>query len=156
MKHLLLPRNAEQAEDSFLLSDLTPTQVLRWEACKTHHNFLGFQKKQLVSYTLLFGKPSIRCVLTCTSLDVTLKDGLESTWEHEDGKVLHVGYRPVEVSPGCFLYHPRESLVTFLEYNQKFNARFALSCKTPYPPRDYREGVHYLAERAIFTKNFQG
>jgi len=138
------------------LSTLTPEQLSRWESCRAFHRFAGFQQKEILLYRLLFGQPYIQDVLTCVDLQVSLREGLESTWKDRQGRFLNLGYSPVELAEGCFVFHPQNSLVTYLEYNGKYNARFALHCKTKLAPRDRHEGVSYLVERAIFTKNFPG
>ncbi len=134
----------------------TEAQLSRWYECSSQHNFAGHQEKKLVIHSLFCGYPSVQDTLTCKSIDLSMRDGITTTWERGDGEVFTLSYAPIEVGVGCFIYHPAHSQVVFSEYRNRYNAKFSLAARTTLKPSVKKDGCVYLMEKFSFDNLYPG
>lgn len=156
-----LPENASKrikeertVADIAAYSSLTGEQLAKWELCRSTHRFMAFKSKQLVVYRLDGAAPEILDTFTNTSLSIDLSRGLESTWQGLDGKEILVGHKPLEVAPGCFLWHPKHNTLEYVDWKGGKSLRFSAMWRTAFNPAKKVPGHVYLIEAIAFARNF--
>lgn len=133
-----------------LMTSLPVATKDRWDSVNSSHKFFAHQGKEVVSYLLVNGKPSVTNVMTCETVEVSLPLGLTSTWSDNGGNILTIGYTPVEVEENCFLYHPKSSHLESVMYHGEPSLKFSMLYSTARNPGSLRDGLYYLLERAVF------
>jgi hypothetical protein len=138
--------------------NLTPPQFRRWNKCESGHRFMAYPEKQLVVFTLDDDLDLDRhATLTCSWLTLHPYDGMLSTWKVADSEqAFLVGHVPVEIYPGCFLFHPKVSEVTYATTESVSNIRFSMAYRTQSNPKNRRAGGRYILEKSFFKDMFDG
>ena len=139
--------------DELASLNLSRDSLSRWNACRSSMRFMSFIDKELIAYRVLFGKAQILNRFKCHSVSMTGPKGMSSVWFSEDSQFT-VGYAPVEVYEGCFMFHIRNTSVEYDQYKGKFGVRFSMRYKTLLNPHSKAEGSVFLLERAVFDSIF--
>jgi hypothetical protein len=136
---------------------LSQPAIDRWEAGRSAHRFAAYKDKQLVVFSLFYGEPQTKRVLTCTEVGLSIDNGLSSVWSDGEGHKIEVGHTPVEVAPSVFLWHVFHSSVSYLPHKGNFEVKLPLAYRSAHNVHKHAvDGVTYILERAVFDSTFPG
>ena len=142
------------AADIAAYKNLSGEQLQRWERCKSAHRFMAFDSKVVVAYKLNGQNPEVINTFTSAGLSVTLENGLESVWTDSTGKILIVRHHPIEIAPGCFMWHPKHNTLELVDWKGGKSLRFSAMWRTALNPNRKVSGEVYLSEKLAFDRNF--
>lgn len=139
-------------------------ELERWNLCKASGLMTVFKGRKLTAYSLGYrpgsdpARRKLRATLlnTFTNLGVSVScsGGLESAWLDKNGKEINLNYKPLEVAPMCYLWHPRSSAIELADYGGKRSLCFSVMWATELEPETKKESRIYLTDRP-FTINEQ-
>lgn len=138
-----------------LLWRLSPESQSRWIECRSSRRILAYRNKVLVLYEFKNGTPVIQDKLTCVDAQLSLTEGLSSTWTTQTGGCIAVGQVPVEVCPSIFLWHTFTSELLYAPYKNIYATKFSLLFRSRHSPKQRNEGAIYIQELASFNGEFQ-
>lgn len=137
-----------------LLWHLSPEVQNRWAACKSSRRILAYLNKVLVVYAFKNDAPFVLYKLTCTGAELSLTDGLSSTWLTQTNNRITVGQVPIEICPSIFLWHTFASELLYAPYKGVYSTKFSLLFKSRHSPKQRAEDVFYIQELGNFKGEF--
>lgn len=145
--------------ERFVQNGLSDTAIMAWGHAVTGHRFMAYEKKVLVVYSIVDGKPVIYRKLRCTGVQLSAEHGIESMWADDDhGRSIVLAHTPTEVAPGVFVGHTIYSSVEYTEHKaETYGARFSMYFRSQKHPLYTRTpNVYYILEQTIFDDEFPG
>lgn len=137
--------------DALAAHSLNSQVYSRWNRCRSTHRFLSFAGKRLVVYQLLFDKPQVKFKMTCRSVEVSVTEGLRSTWRTSNGEDLVVDKAPAEMADNCFIWMPKHNNTTLqVRHDGSQSLWFGMCYRTLLNPGTKVDGVTYILEQDAF------